>query len=381
MPLSMTVDSGLAAMLWLATCALASLLLVLGLLGQAGRRPLEPAGNAAGTPSPRRAGNRRLAKTIWALASLVPLGVVAADFLLGESSSFTVAQSSSIIALSLLAVAAGGVWIGSRPRAKQACDNALSLGSTALLLLLLNAASLVYAAKRLHGEAEPDTSLVDEDSSELQGLWAFEAVTDVRGTTDRGRAVQLFKPPADVQEGGSESSMGRNYQRRMIELAKTDPRFNCHGWVFTGGRFLMQGSDVELVLEDNGYVAVTEPAPGDVAIYRTANYNAAYGDPEYGGTEYGTNTLGETANSGIEHTGQVKFVDNEGLVVVESKWGTQGRFLHAAPLDGMVLTFYRSSRLGHLLRFSPASHADAGTPAITLPAVSLPTAAARPSAR
>ena len=43
----------------------------------------------------------------------------------------------------------------------------------------------------------------------------------------------------------------------VTRVAPVDPACNCHGWVFTGGRFWVSGEDVPRILEDNGYRRVS----------------------------------------------------------------------------------------------------------------------------
>ena len=65
----------------------------------------------------------------------------------------------------------------------------------------------------------------------------------------------------------------------------------------------MRGREVATLLADNGYQIVEHPAVNDVVVYR-------------GGE--GT----------ILHTGMVRGVLDDGTVLVESKWGLEGRYLH-----------------------------------------------------
>jgi hypothetical protein len=48
---------------------------------------------------------------------------------------------------------------------------------------------------------------------------------------------------------------------------------NCHGYTFLNGEYWMYGSQVEQILDDNGWQPVTEPSviPGDIAVYRASN--------------------------------------------------------------------------------------------------------------
>src|SRR5262249_20589794 len=101
--------------------------------------------------------------------------------------------------------------------------------------------------------------------------------------------------------------------------------YNCHGWVFTGGRYWLTSADVARVLKDNGYVAVKMPAPGDIIIY----YNACK-EPV--------------------HTGLVRASDALGILI-ESKWDIRCRYVHLPEAHDYPDTwvYYPTERPGHLL--------------------------------
>jgi hypothetical protein len=112
---------------------------------------------------------------------------------------------------------------------------------------------------------------------------------------------------------------------RAIRTSAPDSTSNCHGWVFTGGRFYVRPESVPIILEDNGYEFVTQPRSGDAVIYR--------------------NVAGRIIHSGI-----VRVCDDD-VILVESKWGALGRYLHS-PADQVYATkwaFYRSPRSGHIV--------------------------------
>lgn len=113
---------------------------------------------------------------------------------------------------------------------------------------------------------------------------------------------------------------------RRIVTGPNDPRANCHGWVFTGGRYYVDGKLVDAILHDNRYERVAEPEASDLVVWRDA--------------------LGIPV-----HTGIVKAVGQDGFVLVESKWGHTGRYLHEPHHPGYSKDFayYRSPRSGHLL--------------------------------
>ena len=79
------------------------------------------------------------------------------------------------------------------------------------------------------------------------------------------------------------------------------------------------------ILADNGYTPVTDPRPGDLAVYRQ--------------------------NGTVAHTAVVRYVTPGMPVLVEGKWGVAGVYLH--PVDaspyGSEFTFYRVDRPTHVL--------------------------------
>ncbi|MGI8980525.1 MAG: hypothetical protein ACR2FY_14955 [Pirellulaceae bacterium] len=143
------------------------------------------------------------------------------------------------------------------------------------------------------------------------------------GVTDRGREVLLYRW---LPEDGVDFSFANG-----LQLTAENGRANCHGWVFTGGEHLLWRDGVELILEDNGYELCQTPLPGDLIVYR--------------------NPDGETM-----HTGVVKTRLFGGGLMIESKWGVGGRFVHRPEQQpyGNNYSYYRSARQGHALAIRPA---------------------------
>ena len=58
-------------------------------------------------------------------------------------------------------------------------------------------------------------------------------------------------------DAGHAGEMGYLTRRRLetalIRTDEADVRYNCHGFVFTGGRYWIRGGYVEHILKDNGY--------------------------------------------------------------------------------------------------------------------------------
>jgi hypothetical protein len=150
--------------------------------------------------------------------------------------------------------------------------------------------------------------------------------------TDQGRVIPLFVPAvvnaeSDLLAGDASIFARMDFGSRAIRIAPASDSSNCHGWVFTGGRYLIQGSDVETILADNNYLPATEPQPGDLILYRDSD-------------------------GVIVHIGIVLTTGPNQPVLIESKWGQAGLYVHlpdAAPYATRNYSFYRSHRTGHIL--------------------------------
>jgi hypothetical protein len=151
--------------------------------------------------------------------------------------------------------------------------------------------------------------------------------------TDAGHLIPLFAPRAESLcsiEVDSEQRYLHNLQleRKLIQTGDTDENYNCHGWVFTAGRYWVRGAFVKRILKDNGYTVAPQVRPGDLAVF--------------------SNDSGE-----VTHTGLVHSVGSKGVVLVESKWGRMGRYIHTAEehgYRGSQVVYYRTKRGSHLLQ-------------------------------
>jgi hypothetical protein len=167
---------------------------------------------------------------------------------------------------------------------------------------------------------------------------ALRPAVGERATTDRGTPVSVYtyhhdRDLAPTLAASEESTVrSRSMALQAIRTAPPDTVSNCHGWVFTGGRYWVVGRDVETILRDNGYRPVAAPRGRDVVVYRD---------------ESGT----------ITHTGLVLGVRDDGSALVESKWSWLGRYVHAPEAQpfGTQIAYYRTDRPGHLVHFEPSA--------------------------
>ncbi len=198
-------------------------------------------------------------------------------------------------------------------------------------LVALGGLAVIFGAGLAFERA--DEVAIDQGMKNLDlaiGRPASQPAEGSPATTDRGTQIVLrvpLEPRGDGELAGSEEKVlhDTNLSEQVIRRSAATDHSNCHGWVFTGGKFLLSGEDVETILKDNGYQETHEPVPGDLVVYRQS----------------GT----------IAHTAVVRYVTEGQPVLVEGKWGVMGVFLHPADKScyGSDYAFYRSARQGHLL--------------------------------
>jgi hypothetical protein len=178
---------------------------------------------------------------------------------------------------------------------------------------------------------EEATAQVINELELLQGQVETTTTERVKVQTDRGTPIVLKEPIAPRDESILTEAeylilSRNNLTDYIIRRGPANDYANCHGWVFTGGHFQLGGSDVAVILKENDYQEIPEPRPGDLVVYRE--------------------------NGNISHTGIVRYVAAGQPVLVESKWGNLGIYIH--PIDqslyGTDYTIYRSPRTGHLLK-------------------------------
>jgi hypothetical protein len=164
----------------------------------------------------------------------------------------------------------------------------------------------------------------------IQGRQPTAPSERARATTDRGAPIVLrevieARETQTLTEAEARLLSNNQLNLQVIRTSSADDHANCHGWVFTGGRYVLSGEDVGLIVSDNSYGEISDPRPGDLVVYR--------GDGQ------------------IVHTAIVQYVTKGQPVLVQSKWGNLGVFFHAIDKSpyGMEYKYYRSDRRGHLL--------------------------------
>lgn len=260
-------------------------------------------------------------------AGLAALGGSLALALLLHGPPWPTVAAAAGLGLAVLVLRRGGREPGTRTG-----PAGLVASSWPWALLLAAGAGLFGSGLRLLQDY-PET-FVESDSDHFPSLVLLQGLAEdptASAWTDRGRKVRLLLPPdVDLAEGplhAQERELERSLALRLIRTAPPDWRSDCHGWTFADGRWWVYGADVALILEDNGYRPVTDPAPGDLAVYR-----------DLAGT--------------ITHTGVVFAASPGRPVLVESKWTWLGCYVHTAQDQpyGTVITYYRTDRGSHRLR-------------------------------
>jgi hypothetical protein len=195
--------------------------------------------------------------------------------------------------------------------------------------VVVGAICFTVAATCLQEDAE---EIYDPASVDVRSIREhLRKVDQAAPLTDAGREIPLWTlPEGKVPDlAAMEAPILRDFMviPRAIRTAPADGQCNCHGWVFTGGRFWISPEGVELILADNGYGPIEVPGAGDLVVYR--------------------DRAGQ-----ISHTGLVRGSSADGRVLVESKWGALGRFVHVAeeqPFPGSA-SYLRTIRGGHAIR-------------------------------
>ncbi len=290
-------------------------------------------GACGGTLALARLLDRAVGDGWWAAAQAVPLAVLAV-----AATGLALAGQPPTVWLAIGAVAA--LWIGCRwlitiPPAdagaaaapRQPRPRAVAVAGLAPLL------AVGWVAARPVTPADPT---VDEVAAELATPVGLRPLRSLVLATDRGRRVRTYEVAGPLPGGRDPAELEALFLRhwgaghQLIRQDGPDPRSNCHGWTFAGGRCWLQSDEAEAILRENGYRPADPPRTGDVVAYR---------DP----------------TGRLCHSGLVVGTNRRGEVLVESKWAWLGRIVHPAGVQpyAAIWGYYRSDRVGHDLASPP----------------------------
>jgi hypothetical protein len=209
---------------------------------------------------------------------------------------------------------------------------------------LLVTAGAALMAGSLVRHTVTETADIERDSSLMNLTFHIPKTVPVDGVefrTDKGTSVQALvsaeiRSPEVIVPAERELLDQQDIRERLIRTAPASDACNCHGWIFTGGRYWISTGDVERILAENAYEPVSDPQPNDIVVYHSL--------------------------SGISHSAVVRSASPGRPVLVEGKWGWMGVYVHevGASCYGQQYTFYRSPRSGHLL-------AEGAVPTQTIP--------------
>lgn len=185
--------------------------------------------------------------------------------------------------------------------------------SCLITLVVVQALGVLIAERRFEGAFVNKTT-----SASIETPVGLKASLDEALLTDRGRLVTVYRVSQASREASADE-IRRQYDS-LANVSTGSLHCNCHGWVFTQGRYIIDSDGAETILADNGYFIVEKPQVGDVIVYRDQDRR-------------------------IVHTGLVRAVD-QGAVWIESKWGVGRRFVHH-PADQAYseqFVYYRTER-------------------------------------
>jgi hypothetical protein len=196
------------------------------------------------------------------------------------------------------------------------------------VLLLAGALVCGELSWRLEQSCLPEIELAQ------QGAIGIILVPDVDVRTDAGTPVPVYtSPDGAMLRPTLQQAMQELAERAAplcaIQVAPPAMHYNCHGWVFTQGAYLIQGDSLPAIFKENRYQKVERPHAGDVIVY--------YDD------------TGRILHSGLVH------ITDTGVILIESKWDALGRFLHAPEAQpySSRYAYFRSPRHGHTLAGLP----------------------------
>lgn len=273
-------------------------------------------------------GGQRSWLTPMVLACLLALAGGAAA--LAQFPSYTYAPMGMLSVLLLgMALLRSPVWVSSTQMIFWLLRHPRAQSASLVLLGLVILSWQAYAQEQKLSAELADT---DRHLSALTTPPPLQSDSRVKVWTDAGREILLYRPAEGVEDDDRSVTdhflRSNGFDVKLIQTAPPDHSYNCHGWVFTGGKGWILGSEVERILRDNQYHIVSTPSAGDLALFRDSQ-------------------------GAVSHTAVVRAVAEDGTVLMESKWGKIGRYIHTATQHVYAsgpCVYYRSPRSQHTLR-------------------------------
>ncbi len=270
-------------------------------------------------------------RRVWlrGVATLVVCGLVAAGLAAFTRPELAVRAAGVMLGVVALVFVLGSEWF-----ARQLTALVAVLHRPAARWGLLTLTGLMVVLGGVVAFEVADRVALDQQMQELDYVLLGKPETQptqrALAKTDRGTAIVLKeaaapREPSELVEPEEKTLRNGHFHGSLIRQSGPNTNSNCHGWVFTGGKFFVTNEDVEAIVKENGYQEVQVPQPGDLVVYRQ------------GGS--------------VAHTAIVRYVAEGQPVLVEGKWGVLGVYLHPADKScyGTQYTFHRSARSGHLL--------------------------------
>lgn len=264
----------------------------------------------------------------YALLATVLFACVVADVASWIRRSESVSREFLLVA-GAIAITLSAAWLFHRQALQLAGARSRLRLMTGVVAVVCLGSVTAWSGTRLHEMATEKNALLD--SAYVGDLTVIPGVTAI---TDAGTKIPVyrFRPVSGSSLlFQSTSPVFHDWETRwrneVMQLSPVDHAANCHGWVFTGGRYLVKGDDVPQILSDNHYEQVCVPEDGDLVVYRDRK-------------------------GWVSHTGIVRGTLQSGAVLVESKWAVAGRYLHEVqkqPFSQEFVYYRNPARKGHLL--------------------------------
>lgn len=258
---------------------------------------------------------------------------------------FAVTGTLSVYALtyellfaSTVLVSAALVWLIRSPAAARAGKWLLRPRVAGVVTTVLGVGLIVLCTFQLERDENAEFERNIAYLEQATGFHPPLEPASVACRTDAGTPVTVYtasvqRPHAELIQDERNILAGYDWENRVIHRSPADDESNCHGWVFTGGKYWVVSSDVMTIVTQNGYRRVRVPMPGDLVVYKRDD-------------------------GSISHTGIVRSVG--AVTMVESKWGWMGVYLHAVESScyGTNYTYYHNpTRSGH--QFAQLNPSDA----------------------